>query len=142
MQDIIIKTKIELNDSNSKFVVDVNSNKVNNTKEIELIFKVPSNNNEDKELIIDNQLSLTSINPVQNKVITEELNKKGTYSKPKDGIPKNDLSTDIQTSLNNINENNINNWNNKISGDGTIIKIVKVSSLPSSPDGNTLYIIV
>lgn len=283
LQDVIIKTKIESNNSNNEFAVDVNSDEANNIKEIELVFKVPFNNNEDKELIVDDQLSLTSINPIQNKVITEELNKKGTYSKPNTGIPKNDLSSDIQTSLNkantalqkhqdisgkvdkiegkqlstedfttllkqkleglsnyddtdinnaitslqnqlntllsgnaddainsfneiiaflegiedsesldniiasieqqiaskqdkitdidsirsgaakgatalqsytetdpifkasaayNITTNNITNWNDKISGDGTITKIVKVSSLPSSPDSNTLYIIV
>lgn len=283
LQDIIIKTKIESNDYNDEFVVDVNSDEVDNIKEIELVFKIPSNNNDDEELIVDDQLSLTSINPVQNKVITEKLNEKGTYSKPNTGIPKTDLSSSVQTSLNkadtalqkhqdisgkvdkiegkqlstedfttllkqkleglsnyddtninnaitslqtqlntllsgnadeainsfneiiaflegiedsesldniiasieqqiaskqdkitdidsirsgankgatalqsytetdpifkasaayNITTNDITNWDNKINGDGTIAKIVKVSSLPSSPDSNTLYIIV
>lgn len=42
----------------------------------------------------------------------------------------------------NIKTNDITNWNNKIGGDGTILKVVKVSALPSSPDANTLYVIV
>ena len=48
---------------------------------------------------IDSELSTTSENPVQNKVITQELSKKGTYSKPTGGIPKTDLANEVQTSL-------------------------------------------
>ena len=48
---------------------------------------------------VDSELSTTSENPVQNKVITQELNRKGTYSKPTGGIPKTDLSNEVQTSL-------------------------------------------
>lgn len=48
---------------------------------------------------VDDVLSSTSENPVQNKVIKAELDKKGTYSKPADGIPKIDLSSDVQASL-------------------------------------------
>lgn len=48
---------------------------------------------------VDNELSDTSENPVQNKVIKAELDKKGTYSKPADGIPKVDLASDVQSSL-------------------------------------------
>ena len=48
---------------------------------------------------VDSELSTTSENPVQNKVITQELSKKGTYSKPTSGIPKTDLSNEVQTSL-------------------------------------------
>lgn len=51
------------------------------------------------DITVDESLSTTSINPVQNKVITAELNKKGTYSKPSDGIPKSDLASDVQESL-------------------------------------------
>ena len=48
---------------------------------------------------IDSELSTTSKNPVQNKAVTQELNKKGTYSKPTGGIPKTDLASEVQTSL-------------------------------------------
>ena len=48
---------------------------------------------------VDSELSTTSENPVQNKVITQELNGKGTYSKPTGGIPKTDLASEVQTSL-------------------------------------------
>lgn len=51
------------------------------------------------DITVDESLSTTSTNPVQNKVITTELNKKGTYSKPSDGIPKSDLASDVQESL-------------------------------------------
>ena len=48
---------------------------------------------------VDSELSTTSENPVQNKVITQALNGKGTYSKPTGGIPKTDLASEVQTSL-------------------------------------------
>lgn len=55
---------------------------------------------------VDTALSTTSTNPVQNKVITENINsltnqlaQKGTYSKPSGGIPKSDLASAVQTSL-------------------------------------------
>ena len=48
---------------------------------------------------IDSELSTTSENPVQNKVVTQALNGKGTYSKPTGGIPKTDLANEVQTSL-------------------------------------------
>ena len=55
---------------------------------------------------VDTALSTTSTNPVQNKVITENINsltdqlaQKGTYSKPSDGIPKSDLDSAVQASL-------------------------------------------
>lgn len=50
---------------------------------------------------VDSKLSTTSKNPVQNKVITQALNEKGTYSKPTGGIPKTDLASEVQTSLEN-----------------------------------------
>lgn len=50
-------------------------------------------------ITVDSELSLNSENPVQNKVITEVLNTKGTYSKPSGGIPKDDLAEEVQTSL-------------------------------------------
>ena len=50
---------------------------------------------------VDSELSTTSKNPVQNKVITQELNEKGTYSKPTGGIPKIDLASEVQASLEN-----------------------------------------
>lgn len=104
LQDVTIKTKVEKDKSND-FKVDVNEREENGNKEIELIFNVPSNNNSgggggNVEYNIDDKLSSTSTNPVQNKVITEELNKKGTYSKPNTGIPENDLSNSVQESLN------------------------------------------
>lgn len=49
---------------------------------------------------VDNSLSSSSTNPVQNKVIKLALDAKGTYSKPSGGIPKTDLESDVQTSLN------------------------------------------
>jgi len=51
------------------------------------------------DITVDDELSTTSTNPVQNKVVTAELNQKGTYSKPSGGIPKTDLASDVQTSL-------------------------------------------
>jgi len=48
---------------------------------------------------VDAALSASSENPVQNKVINAALATKGTYSKPASGIPKSDLSNDVQTSL-------------------------------------------
>ena len=50
---------------------------------------------------VDSELSTTSKNPVQNKVITQALNEKGTYSKPTGGIPKTDLASEVQASLEN-----------------------------------------
>lgn len=50
-------------------------------------------------ITIDSELSSTSENPVQNKVINAALAEKGTYSKPSDGIPKSDLASAVQTSL-------------------------------------------
>lgn len=50
---------------------------------------------------VDSELSTTSKNPVQNKVITQALNEKGTYSKPTGGIPKTDLTSEVQASLEN-----------------------------------------
>ena len=50
---------------------------------------------------VDSELSTTSKNPVQNKVITQALNEKGTYSKPTGGIPKIDLASEVQASLEN-----------------------------------------
>lgn len=52
-----------------------------------------------ESVTVDDALSDTSENPVQNKVIKEALDGKGTYSKPTGGIPKSDLSADVQTSL-------------------------------------------
>lgn len=51
------------------------------------------------DITVDSALSTSSTNPVQNKVVTAELNKKGTYSKPSTGIPKSDLANDVQESL-------------------------------------------
>lgn len=48
---------------------------------------------------VDNALSGSSTNPVQNKVIKTALDAKGTYSKPSGGIPKSDLASAVQTSL-------------------------------------------
>lgn len=51
------------------------------------------------EITVDDALSSTSENPVQNKIIKAALDGKGTYSKPNGGIPKTDLSAEVQTSL-------------------------------------------
>jgi hypothetical protein len=48
---------------------------------------------------VDAELSATSENPVQNKVVKAALGAKGTYSKPSGGIPKSDLAQAVQTSL-------------------------------------------
>lgn len=68
----------------------------------------------------------------------------GTYSKPSGGIPKSDLASAVQTSLGKADTalQEHQDISNKINGDGTITKIVKVSALPDNPDANTLYIIV
>ena len=50
-------------------------------------------------IVVDSELSPTSENPVQNKVIKAALDGKGTYSKPSGGIPKTDLASAVQTSL-------------------------------------------
>lgn len=51
------------------------------------------------DITVDSELSATSENPVQNKVIYAALSEKGTYSKPSGGIPKSDLASAVQTSL-------------------------------------------
>lgn len=51
------------------------------------------------DVTVDSELSATSENPVQNKVINAALAAKGTYSKPSSGIPKSDLASAVQTSL-------------------------------------------
>jgi hypothetical protein len=73
-----------------------------------------------------------------------ELSAKGTYSKPSGGIPKSDLASAVQTSLGKADTalQSHQDISGKINGDGTITKIVKVTSLPSSPNANTLYVIV
>ena len=48
---------------------------------------------------VDAALSRSSENPVQNKAITAALDEKGTYSKPSGGIPKADLASGVQVSL-------------------------------------------
>ena len=50
----------------------------------------------------DSFLSTTSTNTVQNKVVTEELARKGTYSKPSGGIPKSDMSVEVQGMLDKV----------------------------------------
>ena len=50
------------------------------------------------EITVDSALSDVSENPVQNKVIKEALDQKGTYSKPSGGIPASDLEEEYLTS--------------------------------------------
>ncbi len=50
-------------------------------------------------ITVDNALSDSSTNPVQNKVVKAALDGKGTYSKPSGGIPASDLASAVQTSL-------------------------------------------
>lgn len=52
-----------------------------------------------ESITIDDALSSTSENPVQNKVVKAALDGKGTYSKPSGGIPASDLAQAVQTSL-------------------------------------------
>ena len=49
---------------------------------------------------VDDSLSDTSENPVQNKIIKAALDIKGTYSKPAGGIPASDLASDVILSIN------------------------------------------
>lgn len=98
-------------------------------------------------ITVDDALSDTSENPVQNKVIKAALDTKGTYSKPENGIPTSDLarfsvetdkianesvtaeklSSDVNQVINGKQErlvsgNNIKNVNgNSILGSGNII---------------------
>ena len=51
------------------------------------------------EITVDDALSGTSENPVQNKIIKAALDGKGTYSKPSGGIPATDLAQAVQKSL-------------------------------------------
>lgn len=76
--------------------------------------------------------------------LLESIHDKGTYSKPSGGIPKSDLATDVQTSLGKADTalQKHQDISGKIDGDGTILTIVKVSALPSSPNANTMYVIV
>lgn len=48
---------------------------------------------------VDDALSDTSTNPVQNKVIKTALDAKGTYSKPEGGIPATDLAQGVIPSV-------------------------------------------
>ena len=50
-------------------------------------------------ITVDDALSSSSTNPVQNKVVKAALDAKGTYSKPSGGIPASDLASAVQTSL-------------------------------------------
>lgn len=52
-----------------------------------------------ESVTVDDALSSTSENPVQNKVVKEALDAKGTYSKPATGIPASDLAQAVQASL-------------------------------------------
>ena len=56
------------------------------------------------EITVDDALSDTSENPVQNKVVDAALNQKGTYSKPSGGIPKSDLAQSVQDALDNADD--------------------------------------
>lgn len=49
---------------------------------------------------VDSALSLSSTNPVENRVVYQELNKK--YEKPTGGIPATDLASGIQTALSKV----------------------------------------
>lgn len=67
----------------------------------ERVIKIEESGGGDTPITVDSELSDTSTNPVQNKVITKELSKKGTYSKPTGGIPKTDFSSEVKASLDN-----------------------------------------
>lgn len=56
-------------------------------------------NGQGGSITVDDTLSDSSTNPVQNKVIKSALDAKGTYSKPSGGIPSSDLASAVQTSL-------------------------------------------
>ena len=73
-----------------------------------------------------------------------ELNAKGTYSKPSTGIPKTDLVSEVQTSLGKADTalQSHQDISGKINGDGNVLNLAVVSSMPSSPEAKTLYIII
>ena len=58
----------------------------------------------------------------------------GTYTKPSSGIPASDLTSSVQSSLDNA--------DSAVQSDGTVASIVAVSSMPSSPAANTLYVVI
>lgn len=80
---------------------------------------------------VDSGLSTTSTNAVQNKVVTAELNKKGTYSKPSAGIPKSDLAAAVQTSLGKA-DTALQSYTEQYKGTVTGVKINGTTKNPSS----------
>jgi hypothetical protein len=80
---------------------------------------------------VDSVLSTTSTNAVQNKVVTAELNKKGTYSKPSAGIPKSDLASAVQTSLGKA-DTALQSYTEQYKGTVTSIKIDNVNKTQSN----------
>jgi hypothetical protein len=63
------------------------------------IIQQPASGSGGSGITVDDALSGSSTNPVQNKVIKAALDVKGTYSKPSGGIPSSDLASAVQTSL-------------------------------------------
>lgn len=82
-------------------------------------------------ITVDSVLSTTSTNAVQNKVVTAELNKKGTYSKPSAGIPKSDLAAAVQTSLGKA-DTALQSYTEQYKGTVTGVKINGTTKNPSS----------
>lgn len=86
------------------------------------------------DITVDESLSATSTNPVQNKVITTELNKKGTYSKPSTGIRKSDLAIDVQTSLSKA-DTALQSFEERYKG---TVTSVKINGSTKNPDADGL----
>lgn len=86
------------------------------------------------DITVDSALSTSSTNPVQNKVVTAELNKKGTYSKPSTGIPKSDLANDVQESLGKA-DTALQSFEERYKG--TVTK-VKINGSTKNPDADGL----
>lgn len=66
------------------------------------------------QIVCDDHLSITSVAPVQNKVITEALNNKVNKVEGK-GLSTNDFTNSYKNILDNITINNIEKWNENVS---------------------------
>lgn len=91
-------------------------------------------------ITVDDEISGSSTNPVQNKVIKAALDGKGTYSKPASGIPKTDLAAAVQTSLGKadtaLQSAPVTSVNGQ-TGDVTVTEpLVATYTIDSLPDGN------
>lgn len=98
-------------------------------------------------LTIDDALSDTSKNPVQNKIVKKAIDEKGTYSKPLNGIPKTDLASGVQASLNKadnaLQDSDISDWakaDTKPTYTASEVGAASVNSLNSHVNNTTAHI--